>query len=88
MAGGHSVAGDIPEEWPEVSLEFVLARAPDALLIVRGSKMSLDAIRTRPGWSSVPAIKNNKIYFVDDRIEYPSPVAFDALEDLVNQFHP
>ena len=88
MAGGHSIAADIPEEWPEVSLEFVLARAPDALLIVRGSKVSLDAIRTRPGWRSVPAIKNNRIYFVDDRIEYPSPVAFDAFEDLVNQFHP
>jgi ABC-type Fe3+-hydroxamate transport system substrate-binding protein len=88
MAGGHSVAADIPEEWPQVNLEFVLARAPDALLIVRGSKVSLGAIRTRPGWLSVPAIKNNRIYFVDDRIEYPSPVAFDALEDLVNQLHP
>lgn len=87
-AGGHSVTGDIDEEWPEISLEAVLARAPDALLLVRGSKMSVEAIRTRPGWLTMTAVKNNRIYYVDDRIESPSPVAFDALEELANQFHP
>jgi len=88
IAGGNSITADVPQEWPEVSLEFVLSRAPDALLIVRGSNVSLDAIRNRAGWLSLPAIKNNRIYYVDDRMEYPSPVAFDALEDLANQLHP
>ena len=88
IAGGNSITADVPQEWPEVSLEFVLSRAPDALLIVRGSNVSLDAIRNRAGWLSLPAIKNNRIYYVDDRIEYPSPVAFDALEELANQLHP
>jgi ABC-type Fe3+-hydroxamate transport system substrate-binding protein len=87
IAGGNSITADVPEEWPEVSLEFVLGRAPEALLIVRGSNVSLDAIRNRAGWLSLPAIKNNRTYYVDDRIEYPSPVAFDALEDLANQLH-
>ena len=88
IAGGHSVTGDISQEWPQVSLEAVLARAPEALLLVRGSKMSLDAIRSRPGWTSLPAVRDKRIYYVDDRIEYPSPVAFDALEDLAKQFYP
>jgi len=88
IAGGHSVTSDIAEEWPEVSLEAVLSRAPDALVLVRGSRMSVDAIRTRPGWRTMAAVKNNRIYYVDDRIESPSPVAFDALEDLAKQFHP
>lgn len=87
-AGGHSVTSDIDEEWPEISLEAVLARAPDALLLVRGSKMSVEAIRMRPGWLTMTAVKNNRIYYVDDRIESPSPVAFDALEELAKQFHP
>jgi ABC-type Fe3+-hydroxamate transport system substrate-binding protein len=34
------------------------------------------------------AIRNDQIYYVDDRIESPSPVAFDALENLAKQFHP
>jgi len=88
IAGGNSITADIPQEWPEVSLEFVLGRAPEALLIIRGSNVSLDAIRNRAGWLSLPAMKSNRIYYVDDRMEYPSPVAFDALEDLANQLHP
>jgi iron complex transport system substrate-binding protein len=50
--------------------------------------MSMEKIRTQPGWSSMPAVKNNRVYYVDDRISFPSPVAFDALEDLARQFHP
>jgi len=35
---------------------------------------------------TMTAVKNNRVYYVDDRIESPSPVAFDALEDLANNF--
>lgn len=88
IAGGHSVTSDIEQEWPEVSLEAVLARAPEALLLIRGSKMSMEQIQGRPGWANMPAVKNNRVYYVDDRIDFPSPVAFDALEELAKQFHP
>ena len=50
IAGGHSVTGDIDQEWPQVSLEAVLARAPAALLLIRGSRMSIEKIRVQPGW--------------------------------------
>lgn len=88
LAGGHSVTSDIPQEWPQVSLEAIIARAPAALLLVRGSKMSIDAVRARPGWSQIPAVRNNRVYYVSDEIDYPSPVAFDALEELAKEFHP
>jgi iron complex transport system substrate-binding protein len=88
IAGGHSVTSDIDQEWPQVSLEAVLARAPAALLLIRGSRMSIDTIRQQPGWESLPAVKNNRVYYVDDRITFSSPVAFDALEELAKQFHP
>ena len=88
IAGGRSVTSDLPEEWPQISLETVLARAPEALLLVRASAMSVDLIRNRPGWQNVPAIKNNRIFYTDERLESPSPVAFDALEDLARQIHP
>jgi iron complex transport system substrate-binding protein len=88
IAGGRSVTSGLQQEWPEISLEAVLAWAPEGLLLVKGSKMSVEQIRERPGWTSLPAIKNNRIYYVDDRIEFPSPVAFDALEELARQLHP
>jgi iron complex transport system substrate-binding protein len=88
IAGGRSVTADLPQEWPQVSLEAVLARAPEALLLVRGSKMSMDRIRDRPGWSSLPAVKNNRVFYVDERIEIPGPVVFDAMEELAKEIHP
>ncbi len=88
IAGGHSVTSDLPNDWQEISLEAVMARAPEALLLVRSSAMSAEQILSRPGWSSLPAVKNKRIYYVDDRIELPCPVVFDALEELAEELHP
>ena len=91
-AGGRSVTDDIAQEWPQVSLEAIVARAPEAILLVKGSnkgsKMSLKDLATRPGWDSLTAVKTGRVYYVDNRIDFPSPVAFDALEELAEQFHP
>ena len=87
-AGGRSVTDDLPTEWPQIGMEVVLERAPDALLLVRGGKTTLQVLQDRPGWSSMTAIKLHRAYYVDDRINFASPVAIDALEDLAKQFHP
>jgi len=87
-AGGRSVTDDLSEEWPQISMEVVLERAPDALLLVRDGKTTLQVLQDRPGWSSMTAIKERHAYYVDDRINFASPVAIDALEDLAKQFHP
>ena len=87
-AGGRSVTDDLNTEWPQISMEVVLERLPDALLLVRGGKTTLKVLQYRPGWSSMTAIKAHRAYYVDDRINFASPVAIDALEDLAKQFHP
>jgi ABC-type Fe3+-hydroxamate transport system substrate-binding protein len=87
-AGGRSVTDDIAQEWPEISLESVVSRQPDAILFIKGSKLTAEELKTRPGWEHVKAVQQGHVYYVDDRIQYPSPAAFDALEDLAKQFHP
>ncbi len=87
-AGGRSVTDDLSTEWPQISMEVVLERAPDALLLVHGGKTTLQVLQDRPGWSSMTAIKAHRAYYVDDRINFASPIAIDALEDLAKQFHP
>jgi iron complex transport system substrate-binding protein len=87
-AGGKSVTDDLTPDWPHISMEILLARAPEALVLVRGGKTTLKVLQERPGWSSVPAVQNRRVYYVDGRIEFPSPIAIDALEDLAKQFHP
>ena len=88
VAGGHSVTADLEQEWPHISMETVIARAPAFLLLVRGGKTTLDLLEDKPGWSSLAAVKARRVYYVDRRVELPSPVAIDALEDLAKQFHP
>jgi iron complex transport system substrate-binding protein len=87
-AGGRSATDDLSAEWPTISMEIVLERDPDALLLVRGGKTTLQVLENRPGWNSMKAIKERRAYYVDDRINFASPIAIDALEDLAKQFHP
>ena len=87
-AGGHSITSDIGQEWPHISMEAVIARAPEALLMMRGGTVTVDALQKRSGWNVLPAVKTRRIFYVDKRVEFPSPVAIDALEDLAKQFHP
>jgi iron complex transport system substrate-binding protein len=69
-------------------METVVARAPSALLMMRGGKTTIESLRDRPGWSVLPAVRSNRVYYVDKRVDFPSPIAIDALEDLAKQFHP
>jgi iron complex transport system substrate-binding protein len=87
-AGGASITSDIAQEWPQVSLEAIVAQRPDALLLVRNSKVSLSELSNLPGWDTLPAVRAGRVYYADSRIDLPSPVAIDALEDLAQQFHP
>jgi iron complex transport system substrate-binding protein len=87
-AGGHSITSDINQEWPHISMEAVIARAPQALLMMRGGTMTLEMLENRPGWNVLPAVKARRVYYVDKRVNFPSPVAIDALEDLARQLHP
>jgi iron complex transport system substrate-binding protein len=87
-AGGESITGNLAHEYPRISFETVVALAPESLLLIRASKMSVENLAQRTGWDSLPAIRNRSVYYVDDRLNLPSPVAIDALEDLARQFHP
>lgn len=87
-AGGHSITDDLSQEWPHISMEAVIARAPEALLLVRGGKTTFDTLKDRPGWNDLPAVKAKRAFYIDRRVDFSSPVAIDALEDLARQFHP
>jgi iron complex transport system substrate-binding protein len=87
-AGGRSITDDFSQEWPLISMETAVARAPEALLLVKGGRITIDVLKDRAGWSGLSAVRESRVYFVDQRVEFPSPVAIDALEDLAKQFHP
>ena len=86
VAGGRSVTDDLSQEWPQMSVEAVVARAPEALLLGRG--VTLAVLRGRPGWRGIPAVVNGRVYALDGRLELASPVAVDGLEALAGELHP
>ena len=60
-AGARSVTDDLLPDWPQVSLEAVMARSPDALLLIRDGKVTLGALRQQPGWSGLPAVARRRV---------------------------
>jgi iron complex transport system substrate-binding protein len=89
-AGGESATADIPQTWPQISLEEVLRRSPDLLLLVKGSHqgVTLDELKQRAGWNRLIAVRENRVIYADDRLEHSSPLVFDAIEDLARKLHP
>ena len=87
-AGARSVTADLPEEWPHISMEAVVARQPQVLLLIHDSFTDVESIRNRPGWKDLPALRHNRVLLLDERVYLPSPAAIDALEDMARQFHP
>ncbi len=87
-AGGESITSDLEQEWPLLSFESVVAQAPESILLVRGARMSFDDLAKRPEWSGIAAVRDRRVFYADERIYSPSPIAIEALESLAWQFHP
>jgi iron complex transport system substrate-binding protein len=88
-AGGQSVTEDLAQQWPQISLEEVLRRNPDLLLLpAHGHQpISLADLERRPGWDRVEAVRRHRVIYYAERLDHSSPRALDALEDLAEQLH-
>ena len=86
-AGARPVTDSMPQEWINISLESVLPKRPQYILLLRDSPVTLKELQTRPGWRDMEAVRTGRVLRIDERLQYPSPVAFDALEDFARQLH-
>jgi iron complex transport system substrate-binding protein len=84
-AGADSVTAELPQPWVQLSIEAVLPRRPDFILAFRDAPIGLEQMRQRPGWRSLEAVRAGRILRIDERLQYPSPSAFDALEAFARQ---
>ena len=93
FAGGQNIAADL-SFWKKVSPEFVAQAEPDIFIVPigvmnqgEGSKIKSD-ISQHPGWSNIPAIKNQKIFIVNEDLFYRAvPRLVDGLELLYRIFY-
>jgi iron complex transport system substrate-binding protein len=89
-AGAQSATDDIPQAWPQISLEEVLRRSPDTVLLVRGAHGGItgEELKAHAGWDQLEAVRDNRVIYMGERFFHPSPVVFEALEQLAKALHP
>jgi len=89
-AGGETVSGGLPGEWPKLSLEEALRLDPDVILFPRSESFSpdLEEFQKLPGWRDMRAVKTRRMYIISDAIIRPSPRLVDSLEEVARILHP
>jgi len=89
-AGGQSVTADMAQAWPQISLEEVMRRSPDFLLLVRAAHggVTEEDLAAHAGWDQLAAIRRHHVIYMDEKLIHPSPIVFEALESLAKQLHP
>ena len=89
-AGGTNIAGTLKDQYPQLSLEQVVALNPTFILLGDAAYGTTpDVVKARPGWGSLSAVKNGNVIAVDDNLfSRPGPRLVDGLELLAKILHP
>ena len=91
IAGGANVVGAYTIRYPRLSLETVVASAPDVILVTgHGSqKALLKDLRQLKRWQEVPAVKNGRVYLLDpDLTTRPGPRSAGAAMTIHQKLFP
>ncbi|SEM90719.1 ABC transporter substrate-binding protein [Lihuaxuella thermophila] len=85
VAGGKNVAVDV-KGWPQVSAEQVVKWNPDVIISTHGGEQE---ILERKGWSSIPAVKNKRVYSIDPNLtNRPGPRIVQGIEQIAAVLYP
>ncbi len=85
IAGGANVFADVGAPWPAVSLEEVVRRDPDYIVIPRGTGHSVQPewLDDLPGWRDLTAVREQRVVTVDsDLFNRPGPRVVEAARTL------
>lgn len=87
-AGCDPVTADAMSDYPEWSVEDLVAEGPDVYLATPESAKSTSKIAERPGFDAIPAVASGSIALVDgDLVTRPGPRVIDGLEQLAAALH-
>ena len=91
LAGGLNIAGGESLKYPRYSIEEVLVKAPEVIIITSmdpkedSQKLAEEWNR----WKTIPAVKQKRVSVIDsDLVDLPSPRIIDGLEAIAGILHP
>ena len=90
MLGATNIADATGEAYPQMSAEAIIRADPDVIILAdEDAGESPETVKARPGWESVSAVKNDRIYPIDpDIISRPGPRLVEALQTLAGYLYP
>ena len=91
LAGGRSVFSDLSQLWPTISMEEIVRRRPDLLIVPQGELKddSLARFRSRPGWRDLAAVRAGRVATVPaDLVQRPGANIGNAARALQAAIHP
>jgi iron complex transport system substrate-binding protein len=90
-AGGRNFGAELSGEWVQVSVEELLARQPNVLVLgdYTYGGVTAEQLRARSGWEALIAVQQNHIFTFDDNlVSRPGPRLVDGLEAMAKLLHP
>ena len=90
-AGGLNFGADLSGEWVQVSVEELLARQPEVIVLgdYTYGGVTAEQVRARSGWDALTAVQANRIFTFDDNlVSRPGPRLVDGLEAMAKLLHP
>lgn len=95
-AGGEDVFGTTGTPSFRVSMEDVVVRAPDILLIApcgysaEKARKEYEGLALPAEWGSIPAVRNNQVYAIEANsyVSRPGPRLVTGIAALARVFHP
>ena len=90
LAGGASIAASATEQWPQLNQESLFLADPEVVLLAdHEAGITPEQVMARPGWSTVAAVKANRVFTVDPNLtNRPAPRVVDGLEIVAKKLHP
>jgi iron complex transport system substrate-binding protein len=90
-AGGENFGASLTGEWVQVSVEELLSRQPDVIVLgdYTYGGVTAEQVRARAGWDTLTAVQQNKVFTFDDNlVSRPGPRLVDGLEAMAKLLHP
>lgn len=91
IVGGRNVFADAPALWPQVSMEEIVRRQPDLLILPvgEGPRLELERLRAMVGWRELQAVRDGNVVHIDaSLLNRPGPNVTEAARRLARILHP
>ncbi len=89
IARGKNVTADAQQAYPQYSTEKLLQDDPEYYLAGRSSGAIVESIVSRPPYSSLQAVQENKVFVInDDLVNRPGPRIVEGVREIAETIHP